>query len=39
LALHAVRIQFPHPITGRPIDTGAPLPADLREFLDTLSPA
>ena len=31
-ALHAVRLQFPHPETGAPLDFHAPLPADLLPF-------
>jgi tRNA pseudouridine65 synthase len=30
LALHALRIAFPHPISGENLDLGAPLPEDLR---------
>jgi 23S rRNA pseudouridine1911/1915/1917 synthase len=38
-ALHAHRLTFPHPRTGAPITVEAPLPADLRAFLDDLEPA
>lgn len=31
-ALHAARLQLPHPITGAPLDIRAPVPADLDEF-------
>jgi len=36
-ALHAARLAFEHPVTGKPIDTTAALPADLRELLDALA--
>ena len=32
--LHAARLAFSHPRTGRRIEVRAPLPADLRAFLD-----
>jgi 23S rRNA pseudouridine1911/1915/1917 synthase len=32
-ALHAHRIQLPHPITGEELDLRAPLPADMRALL------
>jgi 23S rRNA pseudouridine1911/1915/1917 synthase len=35
-ALHAHRLEFCHPITGKPISLEAPLPADFRTLLDTL---
>jgi len=41
-ALHAARLQFDHPVTGRPIECRSPLPADmlaLLEALATLEPA
>lgn len=31
LALHALRIELPHPMTGRPLTLTAPLPPDLAE--------
>jgi 23S rRNA pseudouridine1911/1915/1917 synthase len=31
--LHATRLAFEHPITGRPIDVDSPLPADLQAAL------
>ena len=31
--LHAVRLAFPHPVTGAPIDVASPLPADLLDAL------
>ncbi len=33
-ALHAERIRFEHPITGRMIEYASPLPRDLQAFLD-----
>jgi 23S rRNA pseudouridine1911/1915/1917 synthase len=30
-ALHSYRMQFPHPITGEPMDFTAPLPDDMRQ--------
>lgn len=38
-ALHAARMGFHHPITGERIVAEAPLPRDMREFLDRLAPA
>ncbi len=35
-ALHAARIQFPHPITGEELDLTAPLPADMRALIEHL---
>jgi 23S rRNA pseudouridine1911/1915/1917 synthase len=32
-ALHAYRLAFAHPVTGKPLEFHAPLPADLREAL------
>ena len=32
-ALHASGLQFPHPITGSPVEVVSPLPADLEAFL------
>jgi 23S rRNA pseudouridine1911/1915/1917 synthase len=31
--LHAMRLAFPHPITGAPVEVQSPLPSDLREAL------
>jgi 23S rRNA pseudouridine1911/1915/1917 synthase len=36
-ALHAHRLTFPHPLTGEPVTVEAPLPADLRDYLASLS--
>ena len=36
-ALHAHRIQFPHPITGDEIDLRAPIPEDVRMLIATLA--
>jgi len=35
--LHAARIALVHPRTGRPLVVGAPLPAELREYLERLT--
>jgi len=35
-ALHAQRLAFDHPVDGRRVEFTAPLPADLREFLEKL---
>jgi len=35
-ALHAHRIQFPHPVTGDELDLRAPVPADMRDVLERL---
>jgi 23S rRNA pseudouridine1911/1915/1917 synthase len=35
-ALHAARIVLDHPRTGERLEVVAPLPEDLRAFLDTL---
>ena len=32
--LHATRLSFPHPVTGEPVDTDSPLPADLAQALE-----
>jgi len=37
-ALHAARISFPHPGSGRIVTFEAPLPEDLREFIAGRSP-
>lgn len=34
--LHALRLEFIHPVTGQPLDFTAPLPEDLREVLEEL---
>jgi len=36
-ALHAARLQFDHPVTGRPVECMSPLPADMRRLLDLLA--
>lgn len=36
LALHAHRLTFPHPRTGKPVTTKAPLPSDLKKTLAAL---
>jgi 23S rRNA pseudouridine1911/1915/1917 synthase len=36
-ALHAARLKFNHPVTGRPLDFESALPADLRALLDVLA--
>ncbi|NUS60009.1 MAG: 23S rRNA pseudouridine(1911/1915/1917) synthase RluD [Lysobacter sp.] len=35
-ALHAETLEFAHPISGEPIRCTAPVPADLRQLMDTL---
>ena len=37
--LHAAKLGFPHPRTGQWIEARAPLPQDLRDFLDALAVA
>jgi len=37
--LHAARIEFAHPLTGKPLALEAPLPAELTAFLDRLQSA
>ena len=37
--LHAAKLGFPHPRTAQWIESRAPLPQDLREYLDTLAVA
>ena len=37
--LHSAKLGFPHPRTGQWIEARAPLPPDLREFLDALAAA
>ena len=34
--LHAARLEFAHPLTGRPLELEAPLPAELESFLNRL---
>jgi 23S rRNA pseudouridine1911/1915/1917 synthase len=36
-ALHAARLQFEHPVTGKPLECTSPLPADMRALLDALA--
>jgi 23S rRNA pseudouridine1911/1915/1917 synthase len=36
--LHAARLAFPHPFTGKLVDTSAPLPDDLEAALDRARP-
>jgi 23S rRNA pseudouridine1911/1915/1917 synthase len=38
-ALHAARLSLSHPLTGAPLTIDAPLPDDLREFWESLTPA
>jgi 23S rRNA pseudouridine1911/1915/1917 synthase len=35
--LHATRLAFPHPFSGKRVDVGSPLPADLERFLSAVS--
>ncbi len=37
--LHAARLEFAHPLTGKPLQFEAPLPAELTAFLDRLESA
>lgn len=37
--LHAAKVAFPHPRTGRPLELRAPLPAELSEFARKLAGA
>ena len=37
--LHAARLAFPHPRTGKWVETSAPLPADLRNYLEDFAGA
>ncbi len=37
-ALHAWRLELPHPLTRAPVSLEAPLPADLREFWEGCTP-
>ncbi len=36
-ALHAARLQFDHPVTGKPIECRSPLPADMLALLEALA--
>jgi len=36
LMLHAHRLQFPHPGSGKPVQFTSPLPADFESVLDSL---
>jgi 23S rRNA pseudouridine1911/1915/1917 synthase len=36
-ALHAAKLAFEHPATGKPVEVTAPLPADMKELLAALS--
>jgi len=36
-ALHAARLQFDHPVTGKPIECLSSLPADMRTLLEALA--
>ena len=36
-ALHAARLQFDHPVTGKSLECASPLPADMRGLLDLLA--
>jgi 23S rRNA pseudouridine1911/1915/1917 synthase len=36
-ALHAARLEFAHPVTGKPLACEAPLPDDMRELLRVLA--
>jgi 23S rRNA pseudouridine1911/1915/1917 synthase len=38
-ALHAARLQFDHPVTGKPVECVSRLPADMRGLLDQLAAA
>jgi 23S rRNA pseudouridine1911/1915/1917 synthase len=35
--LHAARLAFPHPFTGKQVDVASPLPPDLERFLSALT--
>jgi 23S rRNA pseudouridine1911/1915/1917 synthase len=37
-ALHAARIELPHPVTGEPFSAEAPLPQDMCDFWANLTP-
>jgi 23S rRNA pseudouridine1911/1915/1917 synthase len=36
-ALHAARLQFEHPVSGKPVECMSPVPADMRDLLDLLA--
>ena len=36
-ALHAYRISFPHPISGKTMKFVAPVPEDMTSFLDSFA--
>ncbi len=36
-ALHAARLQFDHPVTGKPLECRSPLPADMLGLLEALA--
>jgi 23S rRNA pseudouridine1911/1915/1917 synthase len=36
-ALHAARLAFDHPVTGKPLECQSPLPTDMRELLEALA--
>ena len=36
-ALHAARLQFDHPVTGKPLECRSPLPADMVALLEALA--
>jgi len=36
-ALHAARLAFDHPVSGRPLECRAALPADMQALLDALA--
>ena len=38
-ALHALRLEITHPDSGEPMQWEAPLPTDMREFIDSLDQA
>jgi hypothetical protein len=36
-ALHAARLEFAHPVTGKDVECIAPLPADMQQLLLVLA--
>jgi 23S rRNA pseudouridine1911/1915/1917 synthase len=36
-ALHAAKLEFTHPITGKPVSCEAPLPADMKQLIKALA--
>jgi 23S rRNA pseudouridine1911/1915/1917 synthase len=36
-ALHAARLAFEHPVTGKPVENEAALPVDMQELLAVLA--